>query len=56
MKGSVVVLEQDEYRKMFETPAAAPTTAPSVAEAEPRDPKPAAKATAAASIQALAKP
>jgi len=41
MKGTVVVLEQDDYHKMFETPAAAPTTAPSVAEA---------------SVQAVAKP
>jgi heme/copper-type cytochrome/quinol oxidase subunit 2 len=56
MKGTVVVLEQDDYRKMFETPAAAPTTAPSVAEANAGDKKPAEAATAAAPIQAVAKP
>ena len=32
MQGTVVVLEQDEYRKTFETLAAAPTTPPTVAE------------------------
>jgi heme/copper-type cytochrome/quinol oxidase subunit 2 len=58
MKGSVVVLEQDEYRKMFETPAAAPTTAPSVAEAQPAAGKKPAEPTAAAAVtaQAVVKP